>query len=47
MTIAKLITSKHKIPARYHPKLILLVGGLEASHKLNRDIMKEAKSVRR
>ena len=34
-----------ELPARYHPKLIFLVAGLVATHKLNSEIMKEAKSV--
>lgn len=34
-------------PARYQPKLILLVGGLVATQRLKRDIIKEAKSVKR
>ena len=33
--------------ALYHPKLIDLVAGLVASHRLNNDIMKDAKSVKR
>ena len=34
-----------ELPARYHPKLIFLVAGRVATHKLNNEIMKEAKSV--
>jgi hypothetical protein len=34
-----------ELPARYHPKLIFLVAGLVATHKLKSEIMKEAKSV--
>jgi hypothetical protein len=33
--------------ALYHPKLIDLVAGLVASHRLNKEIMKDAKSVKR